>query len=79
MAPPDDEEGQERDLQLSLRDAAAVVMLVLIALLVLSVVLDPPRSAEATTLILGLGASIVGALLMLLGIQVALNRTNGGK
>ena len=67
---------RENDLQTSLRNAAAVGLFVLLAVIVTAGVFAPyftDRTAD-TTLILGLSGSILGALLMLLGIQTVLNR-----
>ena len=69
----------EKELQTLLRNVAAAVMLALLSLLVIAAVFTPlvtERSAD-TTLLLGLTASLSGALLALLGVQVVLNRKNG--
>ena len=76
MSPRKDE---ERELQEVLRNVAAVVLLGLLALIVVFAVITPlvtDRSAD-TTLLLGLTASLTGALLAVLGVQVVLNRNRG--
>jgi hypothetical protein len=66
----------ERELQILLRNIAAVVILVLLALIVVVALVTPYLADRApdTTLLLGLTASLVGALLALLGVQVALRK-----
>lgn len=66
----------ERELQTLLRNAAGVVILVLLALIVIVVLFTPFFSERAvdTTLLLGLVASLVGAMLTLFGVQISLSR-----
>lgn len=70
----------EHELQILLRDVAAVVLLGLLAVIVIVAVLTPFLSHhdQDTTLLLGLAASIVGAMLTLLGVQVSLRRGGNG-
>lgn len=74
MAPRPNE---ERELQETLRAVAAMVLLFLFALIVISTVFLP-QHAE-TTLLLGLAASIMGAMPVLLGVQLALTRASKDK
>ena len=74
MAP---RKSEERELQETLRAIAAMVLLFLFALIVL-VTLFLPQQGE-TTLLLGLVASIMGAMPVLLGVQIALNRKENGE
>lgn len=70
---------EEREIQELLRNVAAGVLLLLLSVLVITAVFTPlvtDRAAD-TTLLLGLTASLTGALLALLGVQVVLNRKNG--
>lgn len=71
----------DRELQLTLRNVAAAVLIALFAFLVIAAVLVPVLTDEDldTTLVLGLSASILGALPVMLGVQFALNRKNGGE
>lgn len=74
---PDDE---ERDLQVQFRNIAGFIVLGLLGVIVVVAVFTPlvtERQAD-TTLLLGLTASLTGALLALFGVQVVLNRKNGG-
>ena len=64
-----------RELQTTLRNAAAVGLFVLLAIITLAAVFAPYFDrAPDTTLVLGLTGSILGAILMLLGIQTVINR-----
>jgi hypothetical protein len=86
--PPSDDAGAEdevsrnsedRELQTTLRNAAAVGLFVLLAVIILAAVFAPYFDrAPDTTLILGLTGSILGAILMLLGIQTVINRRENG-
>lgn len=70
----------ERELQVLLRNVAAVVLLGLLALIVIVTLVTPfvsERSVD-TTLLLGLAASVVGAMLTLLGVQVSIDRKKNG-
>jgi VIT1/CCC1 family predicted Fe2+/Mn2+ transporter len=70
----------ERDLQLLLRNIAAGVLLSLLGVVILMALVVPvvaPAVAQDTTLLLGLSGSLLGALLMLLGLQASLIRGNG--
>lgn len=71
----------ERELQTLLRNVAAVVILALLVLIVVIVMVTPFVTDRAvdTTLLLGLSASLVGAMLTLLGVQVTLNRNGKSK
>jgi len=74
MAPRRDD---ERELQVLLRNIAAVVLLFTFVFIALAAVLVPVLTDSAeldTTLLLGLSASIMGALPVLLGVQLALSR-----
>jgi fumarate reductase subunit D len=73
---PDDNTSEERELQALLRSIGAVVMMALFAIIVVMAVLTPLISdaRQDTTLVLGLAASIMGALPVLLGVQLALSR-----
>ena len=74
--PPD----AETDLQLLLRLAAAVVLLVLFSFLVVAAVIVPiifDRELD-TTLVLGLAASILGAIPVMLGVSIALRGKDNG-
>ena len=71
---------EERELQVLLRNVAAVVLLALFVLMVVVILLMPfvtDRSVD-TTLLLGLAASVVGAMLTLLGVQVSMDRKKNG-
>lgn len=67
---------EDRELQIILRNVSAVVLLFLFAAIVLVSLVAPFISDRAadTTLVLGLAASIIGALPVLLGVQIALSR-----
>ena len=72
---------EERELQVLLRNAAAIVLLGLFVLMVVVILVTPFLSERSvdTTLLLGLAASVVGAMLTLLGVQVSLDRKRNGK
>jgi hypothetical protein len=65
----------DNDLEQTLRNAAAVGLFLLLAFTIVTSIVAPyfDRSPD-TTLILGLVGSILGAMLMLLGIQTVINR-----
>jgi hypothetical protein len=66
----------ELELQILLRNVAAIVLLALISLIVIFALITPlltDRNPD-TTLLLGLVASFIGALPVLLGVQFAINR-----
>lgn len=67
--------GEERELQELLRNVAAIVMLILIALIVVVALAAPFLHATLdSTLILGLFAALMGALPVLLGVQFLLKK-----
>ena len=66
----------EDELSILLRLAIAVVLITLFAFLVVASILVPvitERDVD-TTLVLGLGASILGAIPVMLGVTIALTR-----
>lgn len=62
---------REKELQVLLRNVAAGVVLFFIGLIVLAAIFTRPFTGEAadSTLLLGLGTTLVTALLILLGFQ----------
>lgn len=73
------EEGVEaKELQQTLRAVSASVLLILFALLVVTSILTPLLTDEVqdTTLVLGLSASILGALAAFLGVTLAIRRNH---
>ncbi len=69
MAP---RKSEERALEELLRSITAMVLLALVTIITLSVIFFEPKAE--TTLLLGLAASIIGAMVTLLGVQLALSR-----
>lgn len=74
-----DEEREQREsaeLQTTLRSVTAVVLLILFAVLVVASILVPLLTDDEldTTLVLGLSASILGAMAAFLGVTLALRR-----
>lgn len=70
----------EKELQVLLRNVSAVVLLILFSLIVLVALLAPFFKAQLdTTLILGLSAAIMGALPVMLGVQLALRKRDDDK
>lgn len=67
---------EEREIQELLRNAAAVVLIILFSLIVLVTLLGPFLSDRApdTAALVGLGSSALGAAVALLGVQLALSR-----
>jgi hypothetical protein len=75
------QDDEERELQVLLRNVAALVLLGLFVLMVVVILVTPfvtDRTVD-TTLLLGLAASVVGAMLTLLGVQVSIDRKRNGK
>ena len=66
----------EDELSILLRLAIAVVLISLFAFLVVASILIPVMTNRDvdTTLVLGLGASILGAIPVMLGVTIALTR-----
>ena len=66
----------EDELSILLRLAIAVVLISLFAFLVVASILVPVMTERDvdTTLVLGLGASILGAIPVMLGVTIALTR-----
>lgn len=66
----------ESELQFLLRLAIAVVLIALFAFVVITAILVPVFTERDldTTLVLGLGASILGAIPVMLGVTIALSR-----
>lgn len=74
------QDDEERELQVLLRNVAAVVLLGLFVVMVVVILVMPfvtDRQVD-TTLLLGLTASVVGAMLALLGVQVSMDRKKNG-
>lgn len=71
-------DGDEQELELLLRRLSGRVILALISLIVVVAVLSPlfDRALD-TALVLGLVASLIGALLTLAGFAVAFRNRNG--